>query len=74
MLKQPGTYDVLRKVKRLPDIKLKIAIQVPKTYIYHPLSRFINNHYGFWKLIFGHQAKVLYKVRKGGYNLEMYFK
>ena len=34
MLNNQGTYDVLRKVKRLPDIKLKIAIQVPKMYIY----------------------------------------
>ena len=33
-VKQPRTYNILRKVKRLPDIKLKIAIQVPKTYIY----------------------------------------
>ena len=70
-VKQPRIYNVLRKVKRLPDIKLKIAIQIPKTYTYHPLSRFINNHCGFWKLIFGHQEKVWYKVRKGGYNLEM---
>ena len=41
-VKQPRTYDVLRKVKRLPDIKLKIAIQVPKTYIYPPLFRVLS--------------------------------
>ena len=71
-VKQPG--HMASCVKRLSDIKLKIAIQVPKTYIYPPLSRFINNHCGFWKLIFGHQAKVSYKVRRGGYNLEMHFR
>ena len=73
-VKRPRTYDALRKVKRVLDIKLKTTIRVPKTYLYPPLSRFINNHYGFWKLIFCHQAKVSYKVRKGGYNLQMYFK
>ena len=40
-VKQPRTYDVLHKVKRLPDIKLKIAIQVPKTYIC-PLFRVLS--------------------------------
>ena len=39
-----------------------------------PLSRFINKHYGFWKLTFGHQVKVTYKVRKSVYNIEMHFK
>ena len=73
-VKQPRKYNVLRKVKCLADIKLKIAIQVPKTYIYLPLSRFINNHRDFWRLIFSHQGKVSCKVRKGGYYLQMYFK
>ena len=40
-------------------IKLKVAIQVLKTYI----VCFINNYYSFWKLTFGHQAKIMYKVR-----------
>ena len=29
-----------------------------------PLSCFINNHYGFWKLIFGVQAKSRIKLKK----------
>ena len=40
-VKQPKTYNVLLKVKRLPDIKLKIAIQAAKTYIY-PLFRVLS--------------------------------
>ena len=63
-VKQSKTYDVLRKVQRLADAKLKIAIQVPKTYIYPPLSCFINNLYSFWKLIFGHQVRKSIKLEK----------
>ena len=33
----------------------------------NPLSCFINNHFGFWKLTFGHQVKVTQKVRKSVY-------
>ena len=62
------------KLTGLPDIKLKIAIQVRKTYIYPPLLCFIKYLYGFCKLIFGHQPEILYKVRKCGYNIEMHFK
>ena len=40
----------------------------------HPLSCFINNHYGFWKLTFGHQVKVTQKVRKSVYNIKRCFK
>ena len=40
----------------------------------HPLSCFINNHYDFWKLTFGHHAKVTQKVWKSVYNIKRYFK
>ena len=40
----------------------------------HPLSCFINNHYGLKKLTFGYQAKVTQKNRKSVYNIKMYFK
>ena len=39
-----------------------------------PLSCFNYNHYGFWKLTFLHNAKFMYKIRRGVYNIEMYFK
>ena len=39
-VKQPRIYHVLRIIKRLLDIKLKIAIQVPETYIYPLFSDF----------------------------------
>ena len=57
------------KLSGLLDIKLKIAIQLPKTYIY-PLFRALSTTTeGFLKIAFGHQEKT-YKV----YNIEMYFK
>ena len=39
-----------------------------------PLSCFINNYYGFWKLTFSDQVKIMYEVGQGIYNIEMYFK
>ena len=58
MLSNDGHMTPCAKLSALPDRVFKIAIQVPKAYIY-PL--------------FGHQAEVSYKVGKGGYNIEMYF-
>ena len=72
MLSNQGHIMSCAKSGELPDIKLKIAIQVPKTYVYS-LFRVLST-LRFWKLIFDHQAKVSYKVRKGGCNIEVYFK
>ena len=55
------------KLSGLLDIKLKISIQIPKTYTYC-LFRVLSTP-------FEHQAKVTFKVRKlkvSVYNIEMY--
>ena len=64
------------KLSGLLDIKFKIAIEAPKTYIY-PLFRVLSTTtMASRKLIFGLQAKVTYKVRKSVYlfreNLYIY--
>ena len=64
--------EVLHKVKR--PTKNKACNSGTKDAHIHPLSCFINKHYGFWKLIFAHQAKVTQKVTKSVYNIKMYFK
>ena len=52
----------------------KYCNSVTKDAHIHLLSCFINNHYGFRKLTFGHQANVTQKVRKSVYNSKRYFK
>ena len=64
--------DVLHKVKR--PTKNKTCNSGTKDAHIHPLPCFINNHYGFWKITFGYQAKVTQKVRKSVYNIKTYFK
>ena len=73
ILSNQGHMTSCAKLSGLLYIKLKIAIQVPKTCIYPSLSCFFNNDCGFWKLTFGHQAKVAYKVRKSVYSIEKFF-
>ena len=62
----------LHKVKR--PTENKTCNSGTKDAHIHPLSCFINNRYGFWKLTFGHQVKVKQKVRKSVYNIKRYFK
>ena len=64
--------DVLHKVKR--PTKNKTCNSGTKDAHIHPLPCFISNHYGFWKITFGYQAKVTQKVRKSVYNIKTYFK
>ena len=66
--------DILHKVKRLTENKTYNCNSDTKDAHIHPLSCFLNNHYGFWKLTFGHLAKVMQKVRKSVYNIKRYFK
>ena len=74
ILSNQGHMTSCAKLSGLICVKLKIGIQVIKTYIY-PLFRLLSTTIGgFWKLTFAHQAKVTYKVRKSVYNIEMYFK
>ena len=69
MLSNDGHMTPCAKLSALPDRVFKMAIQVPKAYIY-PLFRVLSTTS---TVIFGHQAEVSYKVGKGGYNIEMYF-
>ena len=64
--------DVLHKVKR--PTKNETCNSGTKDANIHPLSCFIINHYRFWKLTFGHQAKVIQKVTKSVYNIKRYFR
>ena len=66
--------DVLHKVKRPTENKTYDCNSGTKDEHIHPLSCFINNHDSFWKLNFGHQAKVTQKVRKSAYNIKRYLK
>ena len=63
--KQPWRYEILRTVEQLiSDTKLKIVIQVPKTYV-PPLSCFLKNHYRFWKLTLSKRGVyILKRIRK----------
>ena len=70
MLSNQGHMKSWAKLSSLLDIRLKIAVQIPKTYIY-PSFVFYQQ---LLKTNISDQAKVLYKVRKSGYNIEMYFK
>ena len=74
ILSNQGHITSCAKLSSLLYIKLKIVIQVLKTDMSPPLSCFINNDDGLWKLTFGHQAKVTYQVIKSVYNIEMYLK
>ena len=62
--KVPRTYYVLRKVKRYTGYKTWDCNSGTKDLYIFSLSCLINNHYGFWKLSFGHRAKSRIKFEK----------
>ena len=60
-------------VIRPDSLPLRLQLRYQRR-IYTPFFVFFNNHIVIWKLIFGHQVKLTYKVRKSVFITEMYFK